>query len=62
MHTDIGVNAVLNVEEEPRPALGHAITLLQNMVVKSVRERIKKHKLVMSNLVQVKKNVGNSIY
>ena len=40
VNTEIGVIAVLNVEEELRLALGPAITLLQNMVVKSVRERI----------------------
>ena len=56
VNTEIGVIAVLNVEEELRLALGPAITLLQNMVVKIVRERIKKHKLVMSNRVQVKKS------
>ena len=56
VNTEIGVIAVLNVEEELRLALGPAITLLQNMVVKIVRERIKKHKLVMNNLVQVRRS------
>ena len=56
VNTEIGVIAVLNVEEEVRIALGPALTLLQNMVVKSVRERIKKRKLVMSNFVQVKRS------
>ena len=56
VHTEIGVIAVLYVMEELGLALGPALTLLQNMVVMSVRERIKKHKLVMSNRVQVKKS------
>ena len=54
--TKIGVIAVLNVEEELRLALGPALTLLLNMVVMSVRERIKKHDPVTSNLVQVRKS------
>ena len=54
--TKIGVIAVLNVEEELRLALGPALTLLLNMVVMSVRERIKKHDPVTSNLVQVSKS------
>ena len=61
VHTDIGVIAVLYVEGELGLALGPALTLLQNMVVMTVRERLRKHKLVMSNLVQVKKNVGYSV-
>ena len=56
MHTEIGVIAVLFVKEEHRPALGPALTLLQNMVVKTVRERLRIHRLVMSNLVQVRKS------
>ena len=56
VNTEIGVIAVLNVEEELRLALGPAITLLQNMVVKIVRERIKKYDPVTSNLVQVSKS------
>ena len=56
MNTEIGVIAVLNVEEELRLTLGPAITLLQNMVVKSVRERLRKHRLVMRTLVQVRKS------
>ena len=55
MHTEIGVIAVLYVEGELGLALGPALTLLQNMVVKTVRERLKKHRLVMSTLVQVGK-------
>ena len=55
MNTEIGVLAVLNVEEELELALGPAITLLQNMVVKIVRERMKKHRLVTRTLVQVRK-------
>ena len=56
MNTEIGVLAVLNVEEELRLALGPAITLLQNMVVTSVRDGMRIHRLVMSNLVQVRKS------
>ena len=56
VNTEIGVLAVLNVVEELRHALGPAITLLQNMVVKSVRERLRKHRLVMRTLVQVRKS------
>ena len=58
MHTEIGVIAVLYVEGELGLALGPALTLLQNMVVKTVRERLKKHRLVMNNLVQVRKSFG----
>ena len=54
--TKIGVIAVLNVEEEIRLALGTALNQLHNMVVMSVRERIKKHDPVTSNLVQVSKS------
>ena len=56
MNTEIGVLAVDTVEEELRLALGPAITLLQNMVVTSVREMLRKHRLVMNNLVQVRNN------
>ena len=52
--TESGVNAMLNVEEEPRLALGHVITLLQNMVVTSVTETLKINRLVTSTLVQVR--------
>ena len=55
VNTKIGVIAVLNVEEELRLALGPALTLLQNMVVTSVRERLRIHRLVMRTLVQVRK-------
>ena len=55
VNTEIGVLAVLNVEEELELALGHAITLLQNMVEKTVRERLRIHRLVMRTLVQVRK-------
>ena len=54
MNTEIGVIAVKTVEEEIRLALGPAIILLHNMVVMSVRERMRKHKLVMRTLVQVR--------
>ena len=53
--TKIGLIAVLNVEGEIRLALGPALTLLLNMVVMSVRERIKKHDPVTSTTVQVSK-------
>ena len=52
--TESGVIAVLNVKEEPRLALEPALTLLHNMVVKTVRGTLPKHKLVTSNLVQVR--------
>ena len=55
VNTETGVIAVLNVVEELRLALGPALTLLQNMVVKTVRERLRIHRLVMNNLVQVRK-------
>ena len=55
VNTEIGVLAVLNVEEELELALGPAITLLQNMVEKTVRERLRIHRLVMRTLVQVRK-------
>ena len=55
VNTETGVIAVLNVVEELRLALGPALTLLLNMVVMSVREKIKKHDPVMRTLVQVKK-------
>ena len=58
MNTEIGVLAVLNVEEEFKIALGHVITLLQNMVEKTVRERMRIYRLVMNNLVQVRKSFG----
>ena len=54
VNTDSGVIASLNVEEEPGLALGHVITLLQNMVVTSVREMLRKQRLVTSSLVQVR--------
>ena len=54
LSTEIGVIAVLNVEEELRIALGHVITQLQNMVVKSVREKLRKHRPVTNSLVQVR--------
>ena len=60
LSTESGVNAMLNVEEELRLALGHVITLLQNMVVKSVREKLKINRLVTSTLVQVRSSfLGN---
>ena len=58
VNTEIGVIAVLNVEEEVRIALGPALTLLHNMVVMSVRERLRIHRLVMNILVQVRKSFG----
>ena len=54
MSTEIGLIALLNVEEEIRLALGPAITLLQNMAVKSVMEKLRKHRPVTSSLVQVR--------
>ena len=56
VNTEIGVLAVLNVEEEPRIALGPALTLLQKMVVMSVREKLRIHWLVTRTLVQVRNN------
>ena len=56
VNTEIGVIAVLNVEEEVRIALGPALTLLQNMVVTSVREKLREHRLVARTRVQVRNN------
>ena len=49
-----GVPAVLVVEEDLRLALGPAPTLLQLMVVKAVRERLRILKLVTNDRAQVK--------
>ena len=51
---EIGELAVLTVVEVLRIGLGAALTLVQNMVVTSVKERIKKHKPVTRNTVQVR--------
>ena len=58
VNTEIGLIAVKTVEKELRLALGPALTLLQNMVVMSVREMLRIHRLVMNNLVQVRKSFG----
>ena len=54
VNTEIGRIAVKTVEEEPRPALGPAITPLQNMVENNVREMLRKHRIVTTTLVQVR--------
>ena len=54
--TEIGMTAALNVVKELRLALGPVTTLLQNMVVMTVKEKIKKHDPVTRTHVQVRKS------